>query len=195
MAKLVLPFLMFTGEAEEAMAFYTSLFDDAEILDIARVGPEGPGAEGTVHRATFSLAGQEFLCTDSPPVHDFSFTPSFSIWIETDSEDEIERLFRALANGGTQLMPLDDYGFSRRFGWLNDRYGVGGVAGGNPGRSGTLRAPHGGGGAPILISSSPMASGMSTCQRARSSVARVSRSSDVVLPWAWNRKTHTSPTS
>jgi predicted 3-demethylubiquinone-9 3-methyltransferase (glyoxalase superfamily) len=77
-----------------------------------------------VQRARFSLAGQEFLCTDSPPVHDFSFTPSFSVWIETESEDELQRLFAALSDGGTQLMPLDDYGFSRRFGWVNDRYGV-----------------------------------------------------------------------
>jgi predicted 3-demethylubiquinone-9 3-methyltransferase (glyoxalase superfamily) len=56
--------------------------------------------------------------------HDFTFTPSFSVWIETDSEDELQRLFVALGDGGTQLMPLADYGFSRRFGWVNDRYGV-----------------------------------------------------------------------
>jgi predicted 3-demethylubiquinone-9 3-methyltransferase (glyoxalase superfamily) len=47
-----------------------------------------------------------------------------SVWIETGSEDELERLFAALADGGSQLMPLDDYGFSRRFGWVNDRFGV-----------------------------------------------------------------------
>lgn len=124
MAKQVVPFLMFTGDAEQAMTFYTSLFDDGRIVDITRVGSEGPGAEGTVQRARFSLAGQEFLCTDSPPVHAFSFTPSFSIWIETESQQELQRLFAALSDSGTQLMPLDDYGFSRRFGWLNDRYGV-----------------------------------------------------------------------
>lgn len=124
MAKQVVPFLMFTGDAEQAMTFYTSLFDDGRIVDITRVGSDGPGAEGTVQRALFSLAGQEFLCTDSPPVHAFSFTPSFSIWIETESQQELQRLFAALSDGGTQLMPLDDYGFSRRFGWLNDRYGV-----------------------------------------------------------------------
>jgi predicted 3-demethylubiquinone-9 3-methyltransferase (glyoxalase superfamily) len=44
--------------------------------------------------------------------------------IETESEDEIERPFAALSDGGTQLMLLDDYGSSRRFGWVNDRYGV-----------------------------------------------------------------------
>jgi predicted 3-demethylubiquinone-9 3-methyltransferase (glyoxalase superfamily) len=124
MPKEIAPFLMFTGQAEQAMAFYTSLFADARIVDITRFGPDGPGAEGTVQRARFSLAGQEFLCTDSPPVHDFSFTPSFSIWVETESDEELQRLFAALGDGVGQLMPLDDYGFSRRFGWVNDRFGV-----------------------------------------------------------------------
>jgi predicted 3-demethylubiquinone-9 3-methyltransferase (glyoxalase superfamily) len=124
MPKQIAPFLMFTGNAEQAMTFYTSLFDDGRILELTRFGPEGPGAEGTVMRGRFSLARQEFLCTDSPPVHEFTFTPSFSVWIETESDDELERLFAALGDGGTQLMPLDDYGFSRRFGWVNDRFGV-----------------------------------------------------------------------
>ena len=124
MPKKIAPFLMFTGNAEPAMTFYTSLFDDGRIVNLTRFGPEGPGVAGTVQRARFSLAGQEFLCTDSPPIHDFSFTPSFSIWVETESGDEILRLFAALSDGGAQLMPLDDYGFSRRFGWVNDRYGV-----------------------------------------------------------------------
>ena len=124
MPKQITPFLMFTGNAEQAMTFYTSLFDEGRVLELTRFGPEGPNPEGTVMRGRFSLAGQEFLCTDSPPVHDFTFTPSFSVWIETESDDELQRLFTALADGGSQLMPLDDYGFSRRFGWLNDRFGV-----------------------------------------------------------------------
>ena len=122
--KQITPFLMFTGDAEQALTFYTSLFVDGRVLELSRFGPDGPGAEGTVLRARFALAGQEFLCTDSPPVHDFTFTPSFSIWVETESEQELTRLFAALGEGGAELMPLGDYGFSRRFGWLNDRYGV-----------------------------------------------------------------------
>ena len=106
------------------MNFYVSLFDDARVIEITRYGPEGPGPEGTVQTARFSLAGQEFYCSDSFVRHGFNFTPSFSVWIETESEEELERLFAALAKGGTHLMPLDNYGFSRRFGWLNDRYGV-----------------------------------------------------------------------
>ena len=99
MPKQIAPFLMFTGAAEQAMTFYTSLFDDGRIVDITRFGPDGPGPEGTVQLARFSLAGQEFLCTDTFVSHGFSFTPSFSVWIETELEDELERLFAALGSG------------------------------------------------------------------------------------------------
>ncbi|WNV76874.1 VOC family protein [Geodermatophilus sp. DSM 44513] len=120
----VTPFLMFTGAAEQAMELYTSLFDDARVLTLTRWGADGAGAEGTVQQATFSVAGQVFRCFDSPPVHDFGFTPSFSIWVETASAEELDRLFTGLADGGTVLMPVDSYDFSRRFGWVQDRFGV-----------------------------------------------------------------------
>jgi predicted 3-demethylubiquinone-9 3-methyltransferase (glyoxalase superfamily) len=125
MAKHALPFLMFqNADAEEAMTFYASLFDDGRVLDVARYGPEGPGPEGTVQVARFTIAGQELMCSDSFVRHGFSFTPSLSVWIEADDEAELERLFAALVEGGGALMPLGDYGFSRRFGWVNDRFGV-----------------------------------------------------------------------
>jgi len=125
MPKQVTPFLMFQGGvAEEAITFYTSLFDDGQVLDIARYGPGQPGPEGTVMRASFALAGQSFFCSDSPVRHGFDFTPSMSIWVEAESEAELERLFAALGEGGGVLMPLDNYGFSTRFGWVNDRFGV-----------------------------------------------------------------------
>jgi predicted 3-demethylubiquinone-9 3-methyltransferase (glyoxalase superfamily) len=125
MPKQIAPFLMFQGGvAEQAMTLYTSLFEDGRVIDITRYGPEGPGPAGTVKTARFRLAGQEFLCSDSFISHDFSFTPSFSIWIETESAEELQRLFDELADGGAELMPLGDYGFSRRFGWVNDRFGV-----------------------------------------------------------------------
>ncbi|MGN6333946.1 MAG: VOC family protein [Motilibacteraceae bacterium] len=119
------PFLMFQGGvAEEAISFYTSLFEDGQVLDVTRYGPEGPGPEGTIQLARFALAGQQFLASDSFVTHGFSFTPSLSVWVETGSTEEIDRLFAALGQGGGELMPLGDYGFSPRFGWVNDRFGV-----------------------------------------------------------------------
>ena len=59
-------FLMFEGKGEEAMTFYTSLFDDAEVISITRYGADEPGEEGTVQHATFSLAGQRFIASTAP---------------------------------------------------------------------------------------------------------------------------------
>ncbi|MER5625012.1 VOC family protein [Streptosporangium sp. NPDC002544] len=124
MSQKITTFLMFEGAAEEAVTFYMSLFDDAEILAIARYGPEGPGAEGSVQHATFTLAGQEYMAIDSYVSHAFTFTPSVSLYVQCESEAEIERLYAALSENGEPLMPLGSYGFSKRFGWTNDRFGV-----------------------------------------------------------------------
>jgi len=116
---------MFQGrQAEEALRFYASLFDDAHVDAIDRY-PDDAGAQaGTVQRATFTLAGTRFACIDSPPVHDFTFTPSMSLFVECDSADELDHLYAALSEGGKTLMGIADYGFSRRFAWTQDRFGV-----------------------------------------------------------------------
>jgi predicted 3-demethylubiquinone-9 3-methyltransferase (glyoxalase superfamily) len=59
-----------------------------------------------------------------PIKHGFSFTPSCSTFVAFDSTAELERVFGRLSQGGQVLMPVDNYGFSQRFGWLNDRFGV-----------------------------------------------------------------------
>jgi predicted 3-demethylubiquinone-9 3-methyltransferase (glyoxalase superfamily) len=115
--------LMFEGVAEEAMNFYVSLFRGSEILRVERYGPGEPGAEGTVKVAAFTLAGQEVLCIDGPIKHDFTFTPSMSLFVECESEAEIEAVFSRLSADGVVLMPLDNYGFSTKFGWVKDRFG------------------------------------------------------------------------
>jgi len=118
------PFLMFEGKAEEAMNFYVSLFPDAKVIDIERYGANRAGGEGSVLKASFSIGNQTVLCTDSIVKHTFSFTPAFSFFVDCASEEEIRRVYAALAAGGAELMPLGEYGFSRKFAWINDRYGV-----------------------------------------------------------------------
>lgn len=117
-------FLMFEGRAEEAMTLYTSLFAGSEVLSVTRYGPNEAGAEGSVQHATFSLAGQQFMCIDSYVSHPFSFTPATSIYVKCADDAEIERLYAELSKDGNELMPLDNYGFSTRFAWVNDRFGV-----------------------------------------------------------------------
>jgi len=117
-------FLMFTGQAEAAMTLYTSLFQRSEILNLTRYGANDTGAEGTIQHATFTLNGQEFMAIDSNAVHAFTFTPSISLYVRCENEEEIDRVFAALSADGQILMPLDQYPFSKKFGWLADRYGV-----------------------------------------------------------------------
>lgn len=120
--------LMFVGEqagkAEEAVKFYTSLFPHSEIIAIQRYEAGEQEPEGSAKMARFTINRTEFMALDSHLDHQFTFTPSMSLYVECESASEIENVFRALAEGGSELMPLDNYGFSQKFGWLNDRYGV-----------------------------------------------------------------------
>jgi predicted 3-demethylubiquinone-9 3-methyltransferase (glyoxalase superfamily) len=124
MTQTVHPFLMFTGQAEQAMSFYTSLLPNSRIVDIKRYTAGGASGVGTVMKATFVIGEQTVICTDSPIKHNFTFTPSFSLFVSCESEEQIQRLSEALGAGGKVLMPLGHYGFSRKFTWLSDRYGV-----------------------------------------------------------------------
>jgi predicted 3-demethylubiquinone-9 3-methyltransferase (glyoxalase superfamily) len=120
----VTPFLMFQGDAADAIAFYLSLFPDSQLVDLVRWGPGQAGAEGSVMIARFRIGGQTVRCIDSAVEHDFSFTPAFSFFVECRSEEEIGALAAALSEGGAIFMPLGAYDFARRFAWVGDRFGV-----------------------------------------------------------------------
>ena len=122
---VITPFLMFqNGQAQDAMDLYTSLFPDSEIVDAAYYDEEGPGKAGTIVRATFRLGDQQVICIDSPITHEFGFTPSFSFFVDCDSAAQLNMLMTELGEGGAVLMEAGDYGFSQRFGWIADRFGV-----------------------------------------------------------------------
>lgn len=114
--------LMFEENAETAMDFYVALFDDSTVLE--RVHYEEGELAGRLHYARFTLAGTEYICIDSPAKHEFGFTPAMSLFVDCESADEQSRLYDALVSNGSVLMPLDDYGFSTRFAWVRDRFGV-----------------------------------------------------------------------
>ena len=120
----ITPFLMFEGKAEEAMNFYVSLFPDAKIVTAKRYGKGGAGKEGTIEQAVFEIAGQRLMCIDSPAKHAFTFTPSISLFVQCTSESQIEELTKQLSESGKALMPLGKYGFSKKFAWIQDRFGV-----------------------------------------------------------------------
>ena len=82
MPQSITTFLMFEGRAEEAMRFYTSLIPKSEIVQMSTYGPEGPGKEGSVIHAIFTLNGVPVMASDSPVQHAFGFTPSTSFFIQ-----------------------------------------------------------------------------------------------------------------
>ncbi len=113
------------GRAEEAINFYVSLFPDSRVTSIEKWKHDEPGGEeGLVKQASFILAGQQYMASENRMGHEFSFTPAISIYVACDSEEELARLFGRLSEGGKVMMPVGDYGFSRKFGWTADKYGV-----------------------------------------------------------------------
>jgi predicted 3-demethylubiquinone-9 3-methyltransferase (glyoxalase superfamily) len=123
-APSVLPFLMFQGDGSAALDFYLSVFPDAQIEEVKRYGPDEAGPQGSIKRARLKIGGQSVLCTDSFVKHAFSFTPSFSFFVDCSSATEVRRLSDVLKEGGNELMPAANYGFSTLFAWVSDRFGV-----------------------------------------------------------------------
>ena len=124
MARSLTPFLMFQGDAEEAIQLYASVFPEARIERSEQWAAGEAGPEGTFKRAQLVLAGQTVICFESPAKHAFTFTPSISLFLECEDEAELDRTFAALSPGGAVFMPVGNYGFSRKFVWFADRFGV-----------------------------------------------------------------------
>ncbi|MCG2620768.1 VOC family protein [Arthrobacter sp. I2-34] len=110
--KTITPCLWFDTDAEEAAEFYTSLFGNSRILDITRYGPAGPGPEGRVMTVSFELDGQEFLALNGGP--QFTFTEAISFQIPCADQDEVDRFWSALSEGGEE----------GPCGWVKDRFGL-----------------------------------------------------------------------
>ncbi|AXQ58432.1 MULTISPECIES: VOC family protein [Streptomyces] len=105
--------LWFDGQAEEAAAFYTSLFEDARVLGVERFTEAGPGEPGSVVTVTFQLAGQEFVAINGGP--EFTFTEAISLSVDCETQEEVDRYWEALtADGGEEV----------QCGWLKDKYGL-----------------------------------------------------------------------
>lgn len=119
----VQPFLMFSGQAEDAMRFYVSLFNQAEINELHRYGASEEGQEGTVRQGIFTIHGQTLMCTDSH-IDLPAFNPSISIFVTFDREDELQHVYTNLSQGGEVLLPLDLYTYKNKFGWVTDQFGV-----------------------------------------------------------------------
>ena len=124
MARKASTFLMFEGAAEEALHLYTSIFENSSIVRLERYGADEDGTEDSVKQAELDLSGHSLLFFDSYMKHEFTFTPSVSIFVRCESEAELDSAFTQLSESGEVLMPLAHYEFGKKFGWTNDRFGV-----------------------------------------------------------------------
>ncbi len=108
----ITPFLWFNGKAEEAMNFYTSVFKNAKVGGVSRYGEGAPLPKGTVMSASFELEGQKFHALNGGP--GFEFTPAISFFINAETQEEIDRLWEKLSEGGEK----------QQCGWLKDQFGI-----------------------------------------------------------------------
>ena len=112
----ITPNLWFDNEAEEAANFYVSLFKNSKIVNVARYGESAAEVSGkpagSVMTVTFELDGQQFTAINGGP--DFKFTEAISLQIQCQTQEEVDRLWSKLCEGGEE----------GPCGWLKDRYGL-----------------------------------------------------------------------
>jgi predicted 3-demethylubiquinone-9 3-methyltransferase (glyoxalase superfamily) len=106
-------FLWYDDQAEEAAQFYTSLFKNSKVTDVARYSEAGPGNPGSVMTVVFELEGQEFIALNGGP--EFKFTEAISLMVECEDQEEVDQLWEKLTSDGGQ---------EQSCGWLKDKYGL-----------------------------------------------------------------------
>lgn len=107
------PMLWFDTQAEEAAKFYVSIFPNSKILDVSHYGDTGPGKKGAVMTVSFRLGDFELVALNGGP--QFKFSEAISIAIEVETQEEVDRYWKALTANGGQEGPC---------GWLKDRFGL-----------------------------------------------------------------------
>jgi predicted 3-demethylubiquinone-9 3-methyltransferase (glyoxalase superfamily) len=105
-------FLTFNDQAEEAINFYTSIFDNSKIVSTTRYGDAGPGPKGSLMSATFELAGQQFMALNGGP--SFTFAQGISLFVSCETQEEVDEYWEKLSEGGAE----------GPCGWLTDKFGV-----------------------------------------------------------------------
>lgn len=115
----IVPHLWYDKEAKEAARFYISLFEQSKLLNSTLIENT---PSGDAEFVSFELAGQQFQAISAGPI--FKFNPSISLMVSCYSVEEVNTKWKVLSQGGTELMELGEYQFSKWYGWIQDRYGL-----------------------------------------------------------------------
>ena len=125
-SKQIIPNLWLDDTAKELVEYYTTVFEDVKVSHTdyyTEAGKEHHGHEaGAVLTVEFTIFGKQFVALNGGPV--FKMTPANSFFVRCSSIEETEALWNKLTPDATILMPMDEYPFSRAYGWLNDKFGV-----------------------------------------------------------------------
>lgn len=112
----IAPCLWFDNQAEEAVHFYTSIFNNSKILRLSYYGDAGAEIsgkpQGSLMTVTFQLEGQQFIALNGGP--HFKFSPAISLFVSCESQEEIDALWNKLSADGETIQS----------GWLQDKYGI-----------------------------------------------------------------------
>ena len=122
----IIPFLWYDNNAEEAVNFYTSVFDNSKILSITRYNEDSAKAAGqkadSAMTIGFQLEGQNFTALNGGP--HFKLNQSTSFFVYCESDEKIENVFKKLSDGGQVIFPLDKYDWSPKYAWIIDKFGL-----------------------------------------------------------------------
>jgi predicted 3-demethylubiquinone-9 3-methyltransferase (glyoxalase superfamily) len=115
----IVPHIWFDKEAKKAAEFYTSVFDNSKI-NFINIIPDTPSGDAEI--VGFQIMGYDFMAISAGPF--FKINPSISFHIRCRTVEEVDRIWGKLTPGGMVMMELGEYPFSKRYGWIQDRYGV-----------------------------------------------------------------------
>ena len=115
------PFITIEKKAEEALDFYSSVFPSFSLISLNH---HAEPHQELIMLAVFSINEQEIMISDSFVSHEWGITPGISFFMDLNNEDELDALSKSLESGGKIHMPADDYGFSKRFAWVEDKFGI-----------------------------------------------------------------------
>ncbi|HMN18121.1 MAG TPA: VOC family protein [Ignavibacteriaceae bacterium] len=122
----ITPFLWFDNNAEEAVNFYTSLFDNSNIAAVTRYNEQSASASGQKSGAamtiSFQLEGQNFTALNGGP--HFKLNQAISFFVYCESDEKIEKIFKKLSADGEVIFPLDKYDWSKKYAWVVDKFGL-----------------------------------------------------------------------